>query len=327
MAKIPQPGIKYIATGNLNYNNNDLKDWIEITSVGNIDDYKSSTSGATVVKAQLTKPFVWSGTANYTEYGKLSSISTNKKRIEASTGNEERYQQFSAYTHKSMTGNLLQAKVYQGGTVSIPSFEFRLFEDGTGNSFTPFRWFTRAVYPQMDKDKMNSIIDAMENSNSKTWNILGGVQNLAAGFIESGLLTISDFWKAIGLESEAAKGNIESISDYFAMLNGKNKTFNINVSDICSIKNLVVQTYSTTFSREKCKFENTGKTLPIYVDYTVQFEPLVQPTFNEIEKWFNGDGNAYNYVKSPNPSPSTPQVNTEAAKKTQEYTEAHGNTD
>lgn len=295
MAKITQPGIKYtVPSTSSNYNESNLNDWIKITSVGDLENYNDSTSIPTnVVTAQLTKPFVWSGTANYTEYGKLSSISTNKKRIEANVGNDERYQQFSAYTHKSMTGNLLQAKVYQGGTISIPSFEFRLFEDGTGNSFIPFQWFTRAVYPLMDQEKLNKIVTSMINSESET--ILGGAINLAAGFIESGWLKVTDFWKAIGLENEAVRGNVKTISDYFAALNGKNKTFNVNVSDICSIKNLVVQTYSTTFSREKRKFADTEKTLPIYVDYTVQFEPLVQPTLNEIENWFSDS--KYNYIK------------------------------
>lgn len=287
MSRIQIPNTNY--RGPQYYTEHGSDEW-----VGN-EDWITIGTGAfnTVVeRAPLTKPFSFGAGANYTEFGSFNGGS-GAKRIAAGIKETERT---LGYYHVTRTGNLQKAKVYQGSHTNDFSFDFRVFENGTFNSFFPFMYFVAATYPMMDENQLQELVNKM-NAQVGNTGVSGFLKNMVMGSLGNLAQTVGNMWASLNAEdlSEAVKEGVtfESLSDYFAAMNGLDRTFNVNVGNLIHLKNMVLTSFNATFSRERRWFyneQNEPHTLPIYVDYTIQISPIIEPTRQDVLSWFDQRG-------------------------------------
>ena len=277
------------------------EDWITIkTMYGNFTGMFSNLT-TVIEKAPLTKPFNFSATAQYTEFGSFNGGS-GAKRVAAGIRESERTM---GYDHVSRSGNLQHAKVYQGSKTNDFSFEFRVFENGTYNSITPFMFFVAATYPKMDEATRKVLIDRIKNQADNT-GVLGYFANLATGTAGNIAQVFRNLWGNLNAEDNSnvvgewmRSRNTEdfSIADYFSAMNGLDKTFIVEVGNLVRLKNLVLNSFNATFSRERRHFINEvdSFTMPIYIDYSINLSPVIEPTRGDVIEWFKADG-VGNYV-------------------------------
>ena len=283
-------------------------DWITIkTARGNFTG-NEDWFNTVVDKAPLTKPFSYSAAAQYTEFGSFNGGS-GAQRVAAGIKDVERT---AVYNHVTMSGNLQHAKVYQGSKTNDFSFEFRVFENGSFISVAPFMYFLAATYPVMDKNTKEAILDRIRSQATNT-GVLGYVENIVAGTFGNLAQIFRSAVKSLTSEDEYLANsqvdmmNAESISDYFAAMNGFDKTFNVEIGNLVKLKNMVLNNFNVTFSRERRWFRNDPKenepqkppiTLPVYIDYSINLSPIIEPTREDVIDWFNSDSMAYCSIMS-----------------------------
>jgi len=245
-----------------------------------------------ICTAPLSEPFKFNAAPQYTTFGELmqkynsNPVGEVFEKIrgfaDSGTMSADRNEYF---------GRIESAKLYKGVSDISYNFNFTCFEDldrygnlkrdddatKDGDSIVPFLVFTSMSFPNMPPEfmeKMNAIFEDFSQGGNGVWETIKGafkgVASSAITQIEAGFSGSTSMFKTIFGQST---GNYPS--DHFA-----DKTQNcidIEVSNVCMLKNMVIKNFNATFSREI--LENG---LPVYTKYSLDVEPIVQPTNQEL---------------------------------------------
>ena len=268
-------------------------------SKGNRLNTRGVVTDPVVCTAPLSEPFKFSGAPQYTTFGDLMQkyesnpvglvFSKIRGFATAGTMSADRGEYF---------GRIESAKLYKGVNDISFNFSFTCFEDlnrngepknsddeAVGDSILPFLVFTYMTFPNMPPEfmqKMNDIFNNLSHGGNGVWETIKGTAKGAMGTV------------ALQLEG-AADGATAMFKTIFGQTDGtypsdhfSQKTQNcidVEVSNICMLKNMVIKNFNATFSREV--LENG---LPVYTKYSLDVEPIVQPTNQELMDLYNGGG-------------------------------------
>lgn len=255
-----------------------------------------SNAGGLICIAPLSEPFSFSATPSYTTFGDTVKSVTNQfgwGKFATQLRSLSQYSVMSA-ERKMPSGGIEGAKLYKGVSDMKYDFKFRMFEGvsfetgskdvAPGGSLYPLIILSQYCLPNLTENTLKSLRSIFTS--------------LSKAGQEKG------FWKKVFNGAKAAFGTVkmnvdmavEGLADAGSFLFGgdadiANATYpsdmfstrtknciDIEVSNVCSLENMVVTSFSAKLSRE---ILSNG--LPVYTDYTLSVTPIVQPSNQEVQ--------------------------------------------
>ena len=252
---------------------------------------------AHICTAPLSEPFFFSAAPSYTTFGDTVKSVTNQfgwGKFATQLRSLSQYSVMSA-ERKMPSGGIEGAKLYKGVSDMKYDFKFRMFEgvsfetDRTeleeGESLYPLFRISQYCLPNLTdktRNSLRSIFTSLSKTGKETgfWKkvfngakAVGGAVKMNIDMAVEGLADAGSF--LFGGEDDIARAQFPS--DMFATRT-KN-CIDIKVSNVCTLNNMVVTSFSAKLSREVL-----SNGLPVYTDYTLSVTPIVQPSNQEVQE-------------------------------------------